>query len=126
MGKNSGRFDGVKPDELIGGTLEPLETFNINVASDTTLTRGDLLAATNFSATFSLATAADTAKVFAVARENFTAGSDSSVAPAYVRGTFNREKINPSDTAILTALEPALRRQNILLTTLLPNNQPQF
>ena len=126
MGKNSGSFDGVKPDELKGGILEPFEIFNITVGTDTTVARGELLAATDFSATFSLATASDTAKVFAVAVENFTADSDSAVTQAYVRGTFNREKIKPTDTAILTALEPALRRQNILLTALLPNNQPQF
>ena len=109
-------FGGVKYDELIGNTSEPLDIYNIKISAE--LKRGDLVAANNFDGTFSLATSSDTSKVFAVATANFE--SDTTVAQGYVSGTFNREKINPSDTAIITALEPALYRQGIKLTSLKP------
>ena len=108
---------GVKRDELIGG-LYPHKIFNIDIGAGNSVKRGDLLAAANFTATFTLATASDTAKCFAVAVDDYSATATNTIIQGYVSGTFNREKLNPSDTAILDALEPAMRRQNMNLTSL--------
>jgi len=120
--------DCIKKDELIGG-LSEIQINNINVASDTTLQRGDLLAADNFQATFKLAAASDTSKAFAVAFKDFEASKDKTVTQAYVRGTFNREKLKvaSSDTAsVLATLEPALMRQEIFLTALRKWHEPEY
>lgn len=108
---------GVKRDELIGG-LYPHKIFNIDIGEGGSVKRGDLLAAQNFTATFQPATASDTAKCFAVAVDDYTATETNTIIQGYVSGNFNREKLNPSDTAILDVLEPAMRRQNMNLTTL--------
>ena len=121
----TGNFQGVKRDELIGGTLQPLEIFNVFVAQDAEIKRGDLLAAESFAGTFALATASDTAKVFVVAEKDFTASSESKVTQGYASGTFNREKIRTANNSLNT-LEPALRRQNINLTTLKPFYTPEY
>lgn len=127
--KFSGTFEYDGRDELFGGTLRPTETYNLKVNASAELKRGDLMAAINYQSEFAKAAATDVEKVFAVIREDFTASSDCTVTAGYISGTFNRQKLRvaSSDTAtVLTTLEPALRRQNILLTELRPNHQPAF
>ena len=117
--KYFGSFKISNKDELVGDTWRELIRFNINVASDTTIQRGTLLAADSFEGNFKLVDSTDTGKVFAIALDNFTADSDSTVAQAYTSGVFNREKIitAATDSSILNALTPELRKQNIFFTS---------
>ena len=96
----------------------PITIYNIKVGAD--VKRGDLLAADNFSAVFSLAKAADTAKVFAVAMKDFSYSAENAVTQGYITGVFNLQKLNPNDDATLNALAPAMFRQGIKFTDLKP------
>lgn len=105
-------------DGLQAGGFIPIPIRNIEVGSDTVVYRGDLMAAATPAGVYSLATASDTGKYFVIARDNFTASSDSTITQAYTSGEFHAEKIRTSatDTSVLDALELELRRQNIHLT----------
>ena len=118
--KYFGSFKLDNRDELVGDTYKELIRFNINVSSDTTLQRGMLLSADSFEGNFKLVDSTDTGKVFAVALDNFTADSDNTVTQAYTSGVFNREKIitAATDSSILNALTPELRKQNIHFTSI--------
>ena len=109
--------DALKRDELIGGKV-PTTIYNIKAGAD--VKRGDLLAADNYSAVFNLATATDTAKVFAVAMKDFSYSAEKNVTQGYVTGVFNIQKLNPHDDATINALAPAMFRQGIKLTDLKP------
>ena len=97
--------DALKRDELIGGKV-PTTIYNIKAGAD--VKRGDLLAADNYSAVFNLATATDTAKVFAVAMKDFSYSAEKNVTQGYVTGVFNIQKLNPHDDATINALAPAM------------------
>ena len=105
----------LKRDELLGGKV-PITIYNIKVGAN--VKRGDLLAADNYSAVFNLATATDTAKVFAVAVTDFEVTAEKNVTSGYVTGVFNLQKLNPHDDATLNALAPAMFRQGIKFTNL--------
>lgn len=111
----------VTRDELQAATSEPIELHNINVASDCKIARGTLLAADNATATFKLATAADTGKYLAIAYTDFEASSDLAVTQAYVSGAFHRERIidGTTDCSVVNALENTLRMQNMRVVSIL-------
>lgn len=113
--------DTVERDELQAATPEPIELHNIKVAADAVIKRGMLLAADNATATFSVATAADTGKYLAIAYTDFTATSDTTVTQAYVSGAFHREKIidGTTDCSVVDALENTMRMQNMRVVSLL-------
>lgn len=117
-----GTFPGVREDILeAAGDGIPKFLNNINVASDTTVQRGMLMAASAPTGTFSLAGAGDTNKYFAIARDDFEADSSHTVCQAWVSGRFHREAVitaGGSDTTVLEALEPEMRRQNLHLTSI--------
>lgn len=120
MGDFFGTFKNVTPrDELFGGGDGiPVSLRNIEVASDTTIQRGMLLASDKMFGTFSLATNSETSRVFVVAASGFTSTSDSFVTQAYSSGKFNREKIILGENLNLDDFEPELRKQNIHLTSI--------
>ena len=109
-------FEALQLDELQAAGNVDLTTFNVNVSSDTTIQRGDLLAGNSFSDTFKLATNSDTNKILCIARDNFIADSEHTVTQAYFSGNFHTGRINSSDTAIV--LQNELRKQNIHLARL--------
>ena len=113
--KYYGDFDTVTLDELQAASNIPVTTFNISVENNATIQRGDLLAAANFTDTFKLASAGDSSKVLAVARDNFVADSNHTVTAAYFSGTFHKNKIRTasSDSSVIDSLQNELRRQNL-------------
>lgn len=122
MGANNrffGTFKDIQPrDELFGGDDGiPVSKRNITVGSDTTVERGMLLAAGTTFGTFAEATS-DTAKVFVIAAEDFTADSDHTVTQAYTSGKFNREKIKLDENLDIDDYEETLRKVNIILTSI--------
>ena len=114
--KYFGSFKISNKDELVGDTWRELIRFNINVASDTTIQRGTLLAADSFEGNFKLVDSTDTGKVFAIALDNFTADSDSTVTQAYTSGVFNKSKVIVGEGVDINALKNELRKQNIHFT----------
>lgn len=117
-----GTFPGVVNEDLeAAGDGIPKFLNNINVASDATVTRGMLMAATSPGGTFSLASASDTNKYFAIARDDFEADSAHTVCQAWTMGRFHAPSVittGGSDTTVLRTLEPELRKQNIHLVGL--------
>ena len=112
-----GQFKDVTPrDELIGGTSIPIFTRNIEVDSDTQLERGMLLCSDETFGTFEPVDSTDTAKVFVIAENDFTADSDHTVTSAYTSGIFNRERIKLKTGLDIKTFEEALRKENIHLT----------
>ena len=117
-----GTFEGVKYDDLQAAG-DGISTFtrNIEVGSDTVVERGMLMAASTPTGVYSLAGASDTGKFFAIARENFEADSNCSITQAFTMGRFHAPKVmttGGSDTSVLAALEPELRRQSLYLVGL--------
>lgn len=117
-----GTFEGVTWDDLQAAG-DGISTFtrNIEVGSDTTVERGMLMAASTPTGVYSLAGAGDSGKFFAIARENFEADSSHTVTTAFTMGRFHAPKVittGGSDTSVLAALEPELRRQNLHLVGL--------
>ena len=111
----------VARDELFGGGDGfPVELINVEIASDTTVTRGELLAGDTPKGTFAAITSTDDAeKYLVIAAENYTAAdSDSTVTSCYSAGKFNREKIILAEGLDIDNFENALRKQNIILTSL--------
>jgi len=109
-------FEAMTLDELQAAGSVELTTFNVNVSSDTTILRGDLLAGSSFSDTFKLATNSDTNKILCIARDNFIADSEHTVTAVFTSGNFHLNRINSSDTAVV--LQNELRKQNIHLARL--------
>ena len=108
-------------DELFGGGDGfPVEIINVQLASDSTVTRGTIIAGDTPKSTFAaVSSAADAEKFLAVVAEDFTAtDSDSSVTSAYSAGKFNREKLILADGLDINDFENALRKQNIILTSI--------
>lgn len=107
----------IKNDGLHGGGDGfPLETKNITVNAN--ILRGMILASATPDGTYSLATAADTDKNLVIASEDFTFDSDHTVTTAFSSGKFNQNKLTLSVGVDIKDFELALRRQNIILTTL--------
>lgn len=112
-------FNSVEYDELFGGGDGfPVETINVNVGAGTEIKRGNILAGDSPTGTFALATSDDTSKTLVIAAEDFIGDSDSAVTTCYRSGKFNREKLSADSAETIAALETELRRQNIILTSL--------
>ena len=112
--KYTGTLDTIELDELQANLPVGTITFNINVDSETTFERGDLLAASSYDSEFKKATAADTGKVYAIVRDT---SSESAVIPAFISGGFHIEKINDSEVA--EGLRADLHKQNIILANMI-------
>ena len=114
-------FEGVKRDELMGGSEIPVRLYNVNVGASAAIARGDLLCGTSMSGVFApVGGASDASKILMIAAENYTADSLGGAVTAYSSGVFNREKISfgGSSTLKIEEFEPELRKQNIHLTSL--------
>ena len=114
----TGTFDGVQRDELFGGTSIPVSVRNINISSDTSITRGAILSSATETGNFALATDSDTSKILAVAACDFTATSDNTVTQAYTSGVFNRERLTLADGSDINKLADTLRKDGIILTSI--------
>ena len=121
MGRFFGVRDGVQRDELCGGAEQLMSIRNIEVASDTSIQRGMLLSSATTFGVFAPADS-DTNKVFVVAEKDFTADSDLHVTQAYTSGKFNREKIILNEGLNIDDYEEALRKVNIILTSIYKGN----
>jgi len=122
MGNYVWEIDGIQRDELSGGGDGiPQEIWNVNVGASAVIERGMLLGGESMTGEFSQVTsAADAAKIFGIAVENFTADAEHHVTQVYASGKFNRERIKLGGASTLT-LEPfenELRRQNIHITSI--------
>lgn len=117
----NGSFPGITHDDLQAMSEQvPVFVRNIEVASDTTIHRGDLLCATNPRGEYHLANATDAAannRWYGIAIDDYAADSDHTITQAYISGIFHEEKINTADssTAKISLFELELRRQNIWL-----------
>lgn len=122
MGNYFWEIDGIQRDELQGRPGELVDVWNVNVGASAVIERGMLLGASSPTAEFTQVTSeSDIDKVFVIARDNFQADEEHTVTVAYSRGFFNRERIKLGGASTLT-LEPfenELRRQGILLTSIL-------
>ena len=116
---------GIKRDDLLSmGDQVPTLIINVEVATDTTVHRGDLMAGTDLESEFHLATASDATlgnAFFGIAVEDYQADSDHSVTQCYISGVFHDSKIitADSDTAPIELFELELRRQHIWLRKIL-------
>lgn len=109
---------GVEYDELLGGTEQPVELWNVTCSSSATLTRGDLICAGSASGVYSVVGgASDASKVLAICAAD---NDGASITSAYVSGRFNRDKITfgGASTINISDFEQSLRTQNIHLTAL--------
>ena len=112
---------GIKRDDLFSMSDQvPVFVRNIEIASDTTVTRGMLMAATDPQGEYHLATATDATlgnAFFGIAVEDYQADSDHTVTQCYISGVFHDSKIitASSDTAPVKLFELELRRQHIWL-----------
>ena len=121
MGRFFGTRDGIKRDELMGGTGVNIFNRNIAVDSDATIARGMLLCSNKTFGTYKpVSSTADASKVLVVAAENFNADSDHTVTQSYVSGMFNREKIILDSSLNIDDFEEALRKVDIRLTSIKP------
>lgn len=116
---------GIKRDDLFSMSDQvPVFVRNVEIASDTTVQRGELLAATDPQGEYHLANATDAAannRWYGIAVEDFEADSDHTVTQCYLSGIFHEEKIitASSDTAPVKLFELELRRQHIWLRKIL-------
>lgn len=113
-------LSGIERDELQGGTGETQRIWNITVGESAAIERGMLLGASSPTAEFSLVTSAsDVDKVLVIARDDFIADAEHKVTAAYSAGVFNREriKLGGASTMTLEPFEDALRKSNIILTS---------
>lgn len=120
----NGSFPGITHDDL-QSMVESLPVFvrNVEIASDTTIHRGDLLCATNPRGEYHLANATDAAATnrwYGIAIDDYAADAEHYTTQIYISGVFHEEKINTasSDTAPISLFELELRRQMIYLRSL--------
>jgi len=119
VGRFFGTRDGIKRDELMGGTDGiPVSIRNVEVAKDAAIERGMLLASASTFGVFAPAAASDTGKVLVIAEKDFAADSDHTVTQAYTSGKFNREKIKLGTGLNIDNFEEPLRKVNIILTSI--------
>ena len=115
---------GIKRDDLFSMSDQvPVFVRNIEIASDTTVTRGMLMAATAPQGEYHLATATDATlgnAFFGIAVEDYQADSDHSVTQCYISGVFHDSKIitADSDTAPIELFELRLREQGMWLRSI--------
>ena len=116
---------GIKRDDLLSMSDQvPVFIRNIEIGTDTTVTRGMLMAATDPQGEYHLATASDATlsnAFFGIAVNDYQADSDHSVTQCYISGIFHDSKIitADSDTAPVKLFELELRRQGIWLRKIL-------
>ncbi len=112
-------YETAEYDNLLGGgDGVPVELVNVKLASGTEVKRGEILAADTPKGTFAaVSSTSDAEKFLVVAAENFIAASDSVVTSAYRSGKFNREKIILAEGLDANNFEKELRKQNIILTS---------
>lgn len=114
--KYAGKFEGIKRDELIGGNA-PISYKNYEVAEGAEVKRGMIMAANSVTGIYKEATASDGGKYLLIARDDFTADSETKVTTGMISGEFNREGLK-AESAVIDALELPLRQQNIHLTSI--------
>ena len=122
MGNYFWTTSGITRDELQGRPGELVDIWNVNVGASAVIERGMLLGADIPTGEWSLVnSAADSVKVFGIARDNFVADDEHQVTQVYSGGFFNRERIKLGGDSTLTidTFENELRKQNIRLTTIL-------
>lgn len=105
----------VKRDELLAGPEQNTTIINVEVESGTALTRGTILAG-EVGGKYAPLTSADTSKSLVIVA--YDSESDSTVVSAYSEGKFHRERLIYDDSLNLNDFETEMRRQNIILTTL--------
>lgn len=109
-------FEGFREDGLLGGTEYPVDLINVSLTAGASVSRGDLLCGSSFSAVFApVGGASDASKILLIASEDFVADSLNAVTPAYSSGKFNRNKITCAGGSI-SDYEAEMRKQNIHLT----------
>lgn len=107
---------GVTYDELLGGPEVHVLTKNVTLAKGAAHKRGELLTIDSTAGTYSLTAKGKVASV--VLAEDVDATSADTVAPAFISGRFNREKLIVADGDTVDAHEEELRGVDIYLTSI--------
>lgn len=117
----NGSFPGIEHDDLQAMSEQvPVFVRNVEISSDTTISRGMLMAATDPRGEYHLANATDAAannRFYGIAIDDYKADSDHTITQCYISGIFHEEKIitADSDTAPIKLFELELRKQHIWL-----------
>lgn len=114
---------GIKRDDLLSMSDQvPVFIRNIEIATDTTVHRGDLMAATDPQGTYHLAGAADSAandRFYCIIVDDYEADAEHYICQGYLSGIFHLEKIKVAEGAKIQDFELRLREQGIWLRKLL-------